>query len=115
MRLYRSGRIPWVEGKGYWKRPLITEEELGLPNAFLQEVTFDQGQSVPLHHHKKTKEIFIALDPGHFLINGEDVAMEPNDVLICEPGDVHGNATMERAFRILVLKLDFDPDDTVWL
>lgn len=115
MRIYRSGREQWAEGKGYRKRSLVTEKELGLLHALLQEVSFTPGQSVPLHYHKKTKEVFIALDTGHFIINGEEVVMEPNDVLICEPGDIHGNPIVEKAFRILVLKLNFDADDTVWL
>ncbi len=115
MMLYRSGRTPWIEGKGYWKRPLATSEELGLDNGLLQEVEFTPGQSVPLHYHKTTKEVFIALSQASFMINGEEVVMEPNDVLVCEPGDVHGNPTIEKPTRILVLKLEFDPEDTVWL
>jgi quercetin dioxygenase-like cupin family protein len=115
MRILRSGRIPWTEGKGYRKRPLVTEEELGAAGTFLQEVSFIPGQTVPLHYHKRTREVFIALDRADFRINGEDIVMEPTDVLICEPGDVHGNPRIERQFRVLVMKLDFDPDDTVWL
>jgi len=115
MKLYRAGRLPWVEGKGYWKRVLASEGELGDPGTLLQEVKFFPGQSVPLHYHKRTKEVFIALDPSAFRINNEVVSMEPNDVLICEPGDVHGNPIVENPFRILVIKLDFDSDDTVWL
>lgn len=115
MKLLRSADREWTEGKGYRKRPLATERELGIEGSFIQEVTFHPGESVPLHFHKRTKEVFIALDRALFQINGEQVVMEPEDVLICEPGDVHGNPVIERGFRILVVKVSYDPEDTVWL
>jgi quercetin dioxygenase-like cupin family protein len=115
VRLYRSERMPWIEGKGYWKRLLASEMDIGDAGTLLQEVKFVPGESVPLHHHQRTKEVFIALDQARFMVNGEEVTMEPGDVLVCEPGDVHGNPTIDKAIRILVIKLDFDPDDTVWL
>lgn len=115
MKLLRTSSRPWTEGKGYRKRPLITQEELGIPDSFAQEVQFHPGESVPLHYHKRTKEVFIALDQAAFEINGEIVVMEPRDVLICEPGDVHGNPVIPHAFRILVIKVDLETDDTVWL
>jgi quercetin dioxygenase-like cupin family protein len=115
MRLLRSGARRWTEGRGYRKRPLVTLEELGIPGSFVQEVQFHPGERVPLHYHRRTKEIFIALDRAPFVINGEEVVMEPLDVVICEPGDVHGNPVIDDAFRILVVKVGFDPDDTIWL
>jgi quercetin dioxygenase-like cupin family protein len=104
MKLLRSADRDWTEGKGYRKRPLVTERELGIEGSFIQEVMFHPGESVPLHYHERTKEI-----------NGEQLVMEPEDVLICEPGDVHGNPVIERGFRILVVKVGYDPEDTVWL
>lgn len=115
MRLFRSATRSWTEGKGYQKRPLITEEELKVTGTFVQEVRFSPGQNLPLHYHKQTREVFIALDPAEFLINGKRVNMEPMDVLICEPGDIHGNPEIGSSFRILVVKLDNREDDTVWL
>jgi quercetin dioxygenase-like cupin family protein len=115
MRLLRSGRTPWIEGKGYRKRPLVPEEELEIEGSFIQEVDFVPGESVPLHFHRRTREVFIALDRAVFQINGEQIAMEPMDVLICDPGDVHGNPIIEQRSRILVVKQCLEPDDTVWL
>jgi len=115
MRLLRSGRMPWTEGRGYQKRPLVLEEELGVKGSFIQEVDFVPGESVPLHYHRRTREVFIALDHAVFQINGEQITMEPMDVLICEPGDVHGNPIIKQRSRILVIKQGLEPDDTVWL
>jgi quercetin dioxygenase-like cupin family protein len=115
MRLFRSAMKPWMEGKGYSKRLLATEEDLRAPGTLVQEVEFKPGQSVPLHRHKHTREVFVALDHALFHINGQEVTMEPMDVLLCEPGDIHGNPVIARPFRILVIKLDNKEDDTIWL
>jgi quercetin dioxygenase-like cupin family protein len=78
-------------------------------------VEFAPGDRVPQHYHKVTKEVFFALDRAVFEINGERVILEPDDVLICEPGDVHGNPVIESAFRILVIKVGYEAEDTVWM
>jgi len=115
MKLYRSAKREWAEGKGYDKRVLLEEKQLGIPGSFIQEVRFHAGEKVPQHYHERTTEIFFALDRALFEINGRAVVMEPEDVLVCEPGDVHGNPIIDSAFRILVIKLDFHPEDTVWM
>ncbi|MDD1746228.1 MAG: cupin domain-containing protein [Methanomassiliicoccales archaeon] len=115
MRIFRSSMKPWIEGKGYSKRPLVTEDELEAPGTLVQEVEFKPGQSVPPHRHMHTREVFIALDHAVFQVNSQEVKMEPMDVLLCEPGDIHGNPAIERSFRILVIKLDNKEDDTIWL
>jgi len=114
MKLIRSSEADWEEGKGYRKRQLISEEQLGIEGSFLQEVSFRQGESVPMHYHMSTKEVFLPLDEAEFVINGESITIKPGDVLVCEPGDRHGNPVIRRPFRILVLKVGFVPDDTVW-
>ncbi len=114
MRYFPASLAQWTEGRGYRKRALLREKDLGIPGSFIQEVSFTPGDRVPLHFHRKTKEIFIALDEARFEINGNEVVLHPEDVLICEPGDVHGNPVISSAFRILVIKVNFEPDDTVW-
>ncbi|MCU0861444.1 MAG: cupin domain-containing protein [Methanomassiliicoccales archaeon] len=115
MRLYRSSEADWEEGKGYRKRLLISEAQLGIEGSFMQEVAFRPGESVPMHYHMRTKEVFLPLDEAVFVINGESVTIGPGDVLVCEPGDRHGNPVIHKPFRILVLKVGFVPEDTVWL
>lgn len=58
-------------------------------------------------------EVFFALDRAFFQIGKEKVVMEPEDGLICEPGDVHGNREVPQPFRILVRKVNFHEDDTL--
>ena len=52
---------------------------------------------------------------AHFVINDQTVVMNPGDVVICQPGDVHGNPVIPHDFRILVVKINYRDDDTVWL
>jgi quercetin dioxygenase-like cupin family protein len=103
-----------VPGKGYLKRVLIDEKALGIPGSFIQEVEFRKGDVVRQHHHRFQTEIFYALDEAPFLINGSMVTMSPGDILVCEPGDVHGNPIIPNDFRILVLKVDYRENDIVW-
>jgi quercetin dioxygenase-like cupin family protein len=115
MRVYRSDVKRWTEGKGYRKRTLLEEGELGIEGSFIQEVEFVAGDKVPRHYHRTQTEIFYALSPIGFEINGERVLMQPGDIVVCEPGDVHGNPSLPQAARILVIKVDFAEDDTIWL
>jgi len=49
-----------------------------------------------------------------FEINEKRVLMAPGDILVCEPGDIHGNPSMPEGARILVLKKDYEEGDTIW-
>jgi quercetin dioxygenase-like cupin family protein len=114
MRLQRSSTKPWVQGKGYRKRTVLEQSDLGIPGSFLQEVSFRKGDVVPIHHHRAQTEVFYAVTDAVFEINGEMVTMAPGDVLVCEPGDRHGNPEIPHDMKILVLKVGFIEDDTVW-
>ncbi|MCX6651031.1 MAG: cupin domain-containing protein [Methanomassiliicoccales archaeon] len=105
-----------VSGDGYLKRIVLDGADLGVKGALLQEVQFNAGDKVAFHFHKATREIFYCLKgPAPFVINGLPTVMEEGDCIVCEPGDVHGNPVIERDFRILVLKVGYKEDDTVWL
>jgi len=103
-----------VPGQGHLKRVLLDETALGIPGSFIQEVEFRKGDVVPQHHHRFQTEIFYALDEAMFLINGENVTISPGDVLVYQPGDVHGNPVIPHDFRILVLKVVYRENDIVW-
>lgn len=114
MRLYRSTAKEWTEGRGYRKRTLLEQGQLGIEGSFIQEVCFKPGEGVPPHHHQKQTEIFYALSRIEFEINEKRVLMAPGDILVCEPGDIHGNPSMPEGARILVLKKDYEEGDTIW-
>ncbi|QLH75464.1 MAG: cupin domain-containing protein [Methanomassiliicoccales archaeon] len=114
MRIFRYADAKKVQGRGYSKKVLVPEEELGIRGSFIQEVSFKKGDTVQLHHHKVQTEVFIALSEGTFMINGELIKLGPGDALLCEPMDVHGNPVIEKDFKILVLKINHVEDDIEW-
>ncbi|HEY3420301.1 MAG TPA: cupin domain-containing protein [Methanomassiliicoccales archaeon] len=114
MKHFKHDAAKVVPGEGYTKKVLIDESALGIPGSFIQEVEFRRGETVRQHHHRYQTEIFYALDEAPFLINGMKVTMSPGDILVCEPGDVHGNPVISHDFRILVLKVGFRENDIYW-
>lgn len=114
MKILRASEREWVAGKGYSKRMLTELGELGIPGSFLQEVKFSKGDRVPLHHHNVQTEIFYARDMAFFNINGNDMILQPGDIVVCKPGDVHGNPFIPEDFKILVLKINYIENDTIW-
>ena len=115
MKILRREHARQVAGEGYLKRILVPEELMGIEGSFVQEVSFSKGDVVGQHYHRTQTEVFIALDEAHFFINDQTVVMNPGDVVICQPGDVHGNPVIPHDFRILVVKINYRDDDTVWL
>ncbi len=115
MKLVRQGKDQWRSGSGYEKRILVGQELFGDVGALLQEVRFRKEERVPFHYHTNQTEVFFALDEVDFIVNGEEVNLKPGDMLVCEPGDVHGRSETGKGGSILVLKLNYPGDeDTHW-
>ncbi len=76
---------------------------------------FREGERVPLHFHHEQTEIFYFLGGGSLIINDERLNLEEGDTVVCAPSDVHGVPPVEREFSILVIKLDYEDDDTRWM
>lgn len=81
----------------------------------LEEIRLKAGEIVPFHLHRNQTEIFFLLAPGSITINGAVMEAQGGDVIVCEPGEVHGMPLIENDFGLLVLKIDYDSDDTIWL
>lgn len=115
MRRFEVKGTEWEQGRGYRKRKMLLEGVLPVKVDFLQEVRFRKGETIPPHYHRTQTEIFYVLARGSITINGERVDAEAGDVIVCEPGEVHGMPLVEEDFGFLVLKVDYREDDTVWL
>lgn len=113
MRTLRASEAVWEEGIGYEKR--IRLDGIDLPFSYMQEVRFDRGIGVPPHRHERQTEVFYFLSPGTLLINGEMLEMSAGDIVVCEPGDVHEVPQPGVPFALLVIKVGFEGEDTVWL
>lgn len=115
MQVFRAKDLDWEQGLGYRKRKMHLEGVLPRQVDFLQEVRFKKGATVPPHYHKVQTEVFFVLARGSITIDGERVDAEAGDVIVCEPGEVHGMPLVEEDFGFLVMKIDHREDDTVWL
>lgn len=115
MQVFRAKDADWEQGLGYWKRKMRLDGVLPRQVDFLQEVRFRKGATVPPHYHKTQTEVFFVLGKGSITINGARVDAEAGDVIVCEPGEVHGMPLIEEDFGFLVMKVDYREDDTVWL
>jgi quercetin dioxygenase-like cupin family protein len=116
MRSFPRSAYKEVSGDGYLKRIVLEAEDIGLKGTLLQEVHFTAGEKVAFHFHRSTREVFYCLKgKAPFMINGLPAVMNEGDCMVCEPGDVHGNPVIKEDFTILVLKVGYKEDDTVWL
>ncbi|WP_400209009.1 cupin domain-containing protein [Candidatus Methanomassiliicoccus intestinalis] len=115
MKHFASNEVDWITGRGYRKKKLLTDTPLPAQVDLLQEVRFSQGSSMPDHYHQQQTEIFYALADGHIFINGDKIMLAQGDILVCEPGDVHGISEITKDFGFLVLKVNYDENDTIWL
>lgn len=107
--------MPWKDGPGYSKRKLSTNDLFPRDVDLMQEVRFKKGSIVPPHYHRVQTEVFFVLAKGSMTIDGRKIDAEAGDVIVCEPGEVHGMPFVEEDFGFLVLKMDYREDDTVWL
>ncbi len=115
MKHLRAASRSWEQGKGYSKRKLLADEFLPREIDRLQEVRFIRGATIPPHYHKVQTEVFFVLGKGSITIDGQKVDAEAGDVIVCEPGEVHGMPLVEEDFGFLVMKVNYRDDDTIWL
>ena len=103
--------------EGYERSVLLTNDDFGA-NTKLQLMRLAPSQSIKPHHHNTRTECFrIVSGKGEIKINGEVVAATDNDVVLCEPGDVHEfiNTSMTEPLTFLVICTN-DPgnEDMIW-
>jgi mannose-6-phosphate isomerase-like protein (cupin superfamily) len=103
--------------EGYERSVLLTADDFGA-NTKLQLMRLAPGQRIKPHHHNIRTECFrIVSGQGEIKINGEVVASSEDDVVLCEPGDVHEfvNTSTADPLAFLVIRTN-DPgnEDMVW-
>ena len=84
----------------------------------LQLMRLPAGHSIRPHHHNQRTECFrIVSGEGQIKINGQLVAASSDDVVLCEPGDVHEfiNTSTTEPLTFLVIRTN-DPgnEDMKW-
>ncbi|MBI2043099.1 hypothetical protein HYT25_01785 [Candidatus Pacearchaeota archaeon] len=64
-----------------------------------------------LHSHERSYEILYFLDKAKYKINGKDYDIDEKDMIILEPGDIHGAIFIENQVRILVVQVPAITED----
>lgn len=106
----------WVERENYRKR-LLARGELG-EGVVVQLVQVPPGKRVGEHYHRHQTEFYYILrGSAELRIGGEVYRAGRGEAYVCLPGEVHSvdNRSGGEPFELLVLKLNYRGEDSVWL
>ncbi|NOZ59175.1 MAG: cupin domain-containing protein [Euryarchaeota archaeon] len=106
----------WIERGSYRKR-LLVRGELG-KEVVVQLVQIPVGKRVGKHYHRHQTEFYYILRGSAELRIGNQVhRAERGEAYVCLPGEVHSvdNRSGKEPFELLVLKLNYRGEDSVWL
>jgi len=103
--------------EGYERSVLLTSDDFN-SDTKLQLMRLAAGQRIKRHHHNARTECFrIVSGSGQIVINDEVVASSEDDIVLCEPGDVHEfiNTSETESLTFLVIRTN-DPgnEDMIW-
>lgn len=115
MKLIKSNSKDYLDKKGYSKKIYLDENDLQ-KGSLVQKIKIKPGETAESHFHKIQTEIFYFLNKnGYFVVNGEKIDIEVDDVLVVEPFDKHivVNNTDED-FLYMAFKLNYEENDIVW-
>ncbi|BAA29626.1 cupin domain-containing protein [Pyrococcus horikoshii] len=104
-----------IDRGSYVKYPLFEGE---LPEgSYAQIVEVKPKSKVGKHYHKFQYELFyVIVGEAKLGIGSEEYLARPGDIFLVKPGQVHWvENDSEDSFKLLVIKLNFKGDDTVWL
>lgn len=82
MKFIPSNEDGWIEGRGYRKKILLLPDDLNSSGTLVQLVEIPPATDVPLHHHRKSTEVFHILEgSGYMNIAGCEHHLNPGDTL----------------------------------
>jgi len=106
----------WTQEPGYKRGILLPSGNKKHPNVQIQLTEIIAGDKVAPHRHPKQTEFIYFLEGScDFIIGNRRVTMQPEHLLIIEPGERH--STMNNSgitARFLTFKLNVSPKDIVW-
>lgn len=107
----------WVNGRGYRKNQLVGAAELATTGTLVQLVEMAPDAVIPDHYHKTSREFYVVLGGQcRLFINEEPYLLQPGDMLLTEPGDVHRLVNEgHEPFTLLVFKTNATTADTYWV
>lgn len=114
--MVNENQLDWSPSVGYFKKVLLSEEDLESPGNVVQLLKVEGGSRISSHYHEKTTEIFYVLRGSAVLFVGNDYSIRrPGYIILCKPKETHGivNNSSED-FVLAVFKLNAAKDDTYW-
>lgn len=105
----------WIEEEGYSRQALAPSAILEDDTTSMEVLEVPADSELDPRHHERTEEIFFVLQEGGTLVvNGAAFTPEEGEIIVCEPGDTHAVINdSDQAFRLLVVKLNKEEDDTI--
>ncbi len=117
MKQQRLSSSVFESREGYERAVLFDESEFG-SDTKVQLMRLSPGQSIRPHHHMYRTECFrIVSGRGEIRINGEVVATSDDDIVLCQPGDIHEfrNLSDAEPLTFLVIRTnDKGNEDMIW-
>jgi mannose-6-phosphate isomerase-like protein (cupin superfamily) len=117
MKKIKLSDCVFEQREGYERSIIYSSEDFGT-NTKLQLIRLAPGQRIKPHHHEIRTECFrIVSGEGQIKINGQIVASNENDLVLCEPGDIHefiNKSTTETLTFLVIRSNDPGNSDMIW-
>ncbi len=118
MKRVKISEQQFEDREGYGRAVIFGQDDF-TSNTKLQIMELSAGKTIAPHYHKKRTECFrIVSGKGGILVGGELVAASPDDIVLCEPGDVHEfiNTSQDEPLIFQVIRTN-DPldNDMYWV
>lgn len=95
-------------------KQLLTKSFNNLSMSFIlveHPANFEEKQ----HLHKECFEIFFFFDKAKYRINGKVYDIEEGDLVVLEPGDVHGAVEVDNKVKLFVMQIPPTKDDKIYV
>lgn len=115
MRVFRAAEAETKTREGYkacYPADVVFDEVVESIGIIV--VTITRGGKTAPHLHRELTEIFIALTPLIMTVGGITLSLEPNDIVIAEPGEFHSfEALPDQDATMLAIKAPNLKEDKV--
>ena len=92
-------------------RILQQETKINFSSFQMLYVTHPPNLKESLHAHERSYEALYFLDRADYIVNGESYNLDEKDLLLLEPGDIHGATPVGHEVRIFVFQFPAIIDD----
>jgi len=116
MKFIKSSEKSWDKKEGYSKKIFLTEKDLNISGAHVQQIKIKPHETAKKHYHKIQTEIFYFLNNnGYFVVNGKKITIKQGDIIVIEPNEKHETVNdTDNDLLYLAFKLNYKEEDFYW-